>query len=111
MKSRGDYSLKKLKSDSIHSIESEIDTSEMRLWNFVTDGLQQRPTCSSATDKWPLELCENTEMHRKEGRVKLMRNTTIYNAKCSRNKKKQSENTLKLILTQITIVCIKFNTF
>lgn len=31
MKSRGDYSLKKLKSDSIHSIESEIDTSEMRL--------------------------------------------------------------------------------
>lgn len=32
-KSRGDYSLKKLKSDSIHSIESEIDTSEMRLWN------------------------------------------------------------------------------
>ncbi|XP_031617570.1 ecotropic viral integration site 5 ortholog [Contarinia nasturtii] len=30
-KSRGDYSLKKLKSDSIHSIESDIDTSEMRL--------------------------------------------------------------------------------
>lgn len=32
-KSRGDYSLKKLKSDSIHSIESEIDASEMRLRN------------------------------------------------------------------------------
>ncbi|XP_055299462.1 ecotropic viral integration site 5 ortholog isoform X1 [Sitodiplosis mosellana] len=30
-RSRGDYSLKKLKSDSIHSIESDIDTSEMRL--------------------------------------------------------------------------------
>lgn len=30
-KSRGDYSLRKLKSDSIHSIESDIDTSEMRL--------------------------------------------------------------------------------